>query len=53
MRLARLTALSQRVVDELEADPENAIATPLSPFSFLTLPTVTTAEQQLPLTAMG
>ncbi len=42
-----LTALSQRVVDELEADPENAIATPLSPFSFLTLPTVTTAEQQL------
>ena len=42
-----LNALSRRVIDAVDHAGPGGVALPISPFSFITLPTVTTAEQQL------
>ncbi len=42
-----LKGLSQRVIELVDADTDKVIDTEVSPFAFLTLPTMTTAEQQL------
>ena len=39
--------LSQRVIELVDADTDDECSTEISPFSFLTLPTTTTAGQQL------
>jgi protein O-GlcNAc transferase len=38
--------LSERVIQFVDEEAKHANAIPISPFSFLTLPTITTAEQQ-------
>ena len=42
-----LEVLSRRVIEVVDRDADGGIALPVSPFIFLALPTVTTAEQQL------
>jgi predicted O-linked N-acetylglucosamine transferase (SPINDLY family) len=42
-----LTVLSQRVIKVANRDGDGEIVSPVSPFVFLALPTMTTAEQQL------
>jgi protein O-GlcNAc transferase len=42
-----LQRLSERVIEFVADDAKNANAAPVSPFGFLALPTITTAEQQL------
>ena len=42
-----LDALSQRLIEVVEGDSGRRIVFPVAPFTFLTLPVVTTAEQQL------
>ena len=42
-----LKVLVQRVIEVVVKDADGRIASPVSPFSFLALPTMTTAEQQL------
>jgi predicted O-linked N-acetylglucosamine transferase (SPINDLY family) len=42
-----LEVLSRRVIEVVDRDADGEIAAPLPPFLFLTLPTMTTAEQQL------
>jgi predicted O-linked N-acetylglucosamine transferase (SPINDLY family) len=42
-----LKVLSQRVIGGVDRDADGGMAPPVSPFFFLALPTITTAEQQL------
>jgi predicted O-linked N-acetylglucosamine transferase (SPINDLY family) len=42
-----LPLLSRRVIEVVTGDARGGIASPVSPFVFLALPTITTAEQQL------
>jgi predicted O-linked N-acetylglucosamine transferase (SPINDLY family) len=42
-----LEVLSQRVVEVVNRDVDGGIISPVSPFAFFALPTMTTAEQQL------